>query len=259
MQLSRRDFVIGSTTLLTGCAGGQNSAAPQSTTTTTSTTTASSTECRPQPYVDSPTKRAEYAIGLYQDAYDVLQTAQQDIGVIIDQDGLIAHKEEGADANYPDGLILERREGGDVLITLALRTTDQSALYDMRHSRFYDAIEQLRSVQEFLTNRIDGTEQFTPPWQEIEQFLEACEVKNGDLFVTPVANGLEATKHLRTAAMKFEAECKAYLDQDAEFEDEVPEADELQDQGVAALKQAAGAYPRTPESLENKVLVYRSE
>lgn len=216
-------------------------------------------KCSPQPYIENPADRAEYAVGLYEDGYDVLETAQESIGVMMGPDGIVLEKDTGVDANYISGLVVERKDGGDTVISLAIRTTEESALYDMRNSRFYDAIERLREIQEYLYNRINGTEHFDAPWNECNQFISQCEVKNEDVFVKPVNRGLAATKHLKSAASLFEEECKSYLDNDAKFEENVSEAENIQHKAISELYSAANEYPRSPESLKNEVLVYAGD
>ncbi|GGK82817.1 hypothetical protein [Haloarcula sebkhae] len=259
MHLSRRQVIAASTILFAGCASSSSSESIESETTTERRQTTNSKKCYPQPYIETPADRTEYAVGLYEDGYDVLESAQENLGVIMGPDGIMLKENTGVDANYIQGLVVERRDEGDTVISLIVRTTDQSALYDMRNDRFYDAIEKLRELQEYLDNRINGTTHFDPPWEECEQFIDQCDVKNQDLFVKPVRNGLAATRHLKSAASLFERECKSYLDNDASFEESVSEAEDLQEKAISKLYSAADKYPRTPESLENEALVYRSD
>ncbi|GGL28855.1 hypothetical protein GCM10009037_10660 [Halarchaeum grantii] len=250
MDISRRSFVVGSVFLLAGCTGNSSEANQQPTSTPTETPTETTrSKCNPK-YVEDTEDRTEYALGLYEDAYDGMNNSEDEIGAVIESDGLYATQEEGPDANHPDGLILEEREGGDVLITLV--DLSDSALSDMRNDRFHDAIEGFRGAQGALESNIGS-------WQNALEFVNDCEINDNDLFPQPIQNGISSAEHLKAAAAKFEEECKAYLDNDATFEEDVSDASQLQEEGVEELREAAATYPRTPQSLEDEVLVYRSD
>lgn len=250
MDISRRTFVVGSVFLLAGCTGNSTEANQQPSSTPTETPTETTrSKCNPE-YVEDTEDRTEYALGQYEGLYDGMRGGQEELGVMMDSDGLMARKEEGVDANTPNGLILEEREGGDVLITLV--DYSDSALSDMRNDWFHDAIEGFRGAQGFLESNIEA-------WEEHLEFVNDCEINEGDLFPQPMRNGISTAEHLKAAAAKFEEECKAYLDNDAAFGEDVSEASQLQEEAIAELGEAAATYPRTPQSLEDEVLVYRSD
>lgn len=248
--MSRRKFVVGSVFLLTGCTGNRTEANQQPSSTPTETPTETTrSKCNPR-YVENTSDRTDYALGLYDESYDVMNRSEDEMGVVIESDGLYARKEEGVDANHPGGLILEEREDGDILITLV--EVSESALADMRNDRFHDAIQRFRGTQRTLTLNIES-------WEESLEFVIGCEINEADLFPQPIQNGISTAEHLKAAAAKFEEECKVYLDNDASFEENVPEASKLQEEAIEELREAANTYPITPQSLEDEVLVYRSD
>ncbi|WP_277541299.1 hypothetical protein [Haloarcula laminariae] len=250
MERSRRSVLVGGVALVAGCGGretGGSNGSPTETGRRTATTAA--TDCAPSG-IETREGRTEYALSAYEDAYDDMNGALDEIGAVITGDGLYAAREEGPDANTPDGLILETRDGGDVLVTLT--DLSGSAIADMRNDLFYDAIEAFRGAQGALDSNVDS-------WNEVREFVTACEVDDADLFPGPIADGIATARHLRTAAEKFEQECTVYLDNDATFDTELAEADRLQADAISALRSAAADYPRSPTSLENEVTVYRSE
>jgi len=267
MDTARRSFIASSVLLIAGCTG-QNPIGSQPTTTETTepSTNASgesdSLECNPE-RVEDKTDRTEYAVEVYEQAYDDLRNGQEAIGAMMDSEGLYLKREEGADANVPDGLIIDREDGGDVLLTLV--DYSGSPLSDMRNSQFYNALEGFRAAQGVLETNIGGDDstvlQRKNPdgWKYADKFTNSCSIENRDLFPEPIENGISTAEHLIAAAEKFAEECTVYIDNDAEFEDDIPEATEIQQEAVSELQSAANNYPRTPDSLENEVLVYRGE
>ncbi|WP_338756447.1 hypothetical protein V9T20_12270 (plasmid) [Halobacterium salinarum] len=262
MKISRRELVSSSPLLLAGCIGQTTNDSKQASTEEGGQTTESSESSTGMcSEYESEEKRTEAALGLYEGAYDGLKSGQEEIGAMIDSKGIRVQKEEGPDANTPNGLILEEKKNGDVLITLV--QYDGSALYDMHNSWFHDALEKFQKAQQVLKSNLESRstewERSDGGWNYTQKFVNQCEIKHADLFPQPINNGISSVEHLINAAAKFEEECKVYLDNGAEFEDDVPEADELQQDAVSKLKEAASYYPRTPKSLEDQVLVYRSE
>jgi hypothetical protein len=267
MDTTRRSFVASSVLLFAGCTGADPGGSESTPTETTEPSTNTSTEsdaleCNPE-RVEDKTGRTEYAVGVYEQAYDDLRNGQEAIGAMMDSEGLYINREEGADANVPDGLIIDREDGGDVILTLV--DYSGSPLSEMRNSQFYDALEGFRDAQGILETNIEGDDstvlQRRNPdgWEYAENFVSGCSIENGDLFHEPIENGMSTAEHLIAAAEKFAEECTVYIDNDAEFEDDVPEATEIQQEAVSELQSAANDYPRTPDSLENEVLVYRGE
>ncbi|MFY4815847.1 hypothetical protein ACOJIV_24635 [Haloarcula sp. AONF1] len=262
MTITRREVVSGSLLLLGGCVGksSNNSEHTPTKEINQSNERAESSSQMCNTY-EGDEKRTEAALRLYKGSYDGLKSGQEVIGPMIDSEGLYASKEEGVDANTPDGLILEEQEGGDVLITLI--HYDNSALYDMYNSWFHDALEKFQEAQEALNSNLESRstewEGSDGGWNYTQKFVNQCDIDHSDLFHQSIENGITSVKHLINSAAKFEEECKIYLDNDADFEDDVPEAKQLQQEAVSELQSAADNYPRTPESLEDQVLVYRSE
>jgi len=267
MKKTRRGIITGTALLFSGCigqAGNENRATStqESASSIDTVTEARSTECGPQ-WVESEADRARYAVSIYEKAYDGLENGKMDIGAMIGPETLYAVKEEGTDANVPNGLIIEEREGGEVLITLA--EYSGSPITDMRISDFYDALEGFRNAQEVLKRNIEGSSDtvkqrsISDGWKGAEEFSNNCDIQEGDLFSEQVNKGKLAAGYLIEAAEKFAEECKVYIDSDAEFEDDIQEAKSFQEEAISKLELAADSYPKNPESLRNEMLVYSGD
>jgi hypothetical protein len=215
------------------------------------------TESYTQP-CKTPEENAEYALSKYKSAHDELQKGQSELGIIISNGAIVASKEQGLDANSPDGLIIEKQDDGDTIITLA--EVDDSAIYKMRNNSFYDAIEQFRAAQTTFAQVIEGhnytikARQSPDGLDHVSEFLDRCDSLEKELLKESVEIGISTAKSFLDAAVLFEEECKAYLDNEARFEENIPEAQELQERAISKLEE--GNYPESPGYLEDRIFVY---
>lgn len=261
MNATRRKIISTSILFLCGCTSrNDNSDNKQEDQAQETEQKNTPTESYTQP-CKSPQENAEYALSKYKSAHDDLQEGQSELGIIISNGAIVANKEQGPDANSPDGLIIEKQDDGDTIITLA--EVSNSAIYKMRYGSFYDAIEQFRAAQTTFAQVIEGhsstikARQSPDGLDHILEFLNECDSLEEELLKESVEIGISTAKSFLEAAVLFEEECKVYLDNEARFEEDIPEAQELQERAISKLEE--GDYPEGPEYLENRISVYSPE
>ncbi len=258
MDATRRKIIFTSTLFTCGCTSRNNNSNNEQESQSQETEQKNApTESYTQP-CETPQENAEYALSKYKSAYDELQRGQKELGIIISNGAILASREQGTNANSPDGLIIEKQDGGDTIIIL--EDLGDSAIYKMRNDLFYDAIEQFRAAQTTFEQVIEGhnhtikARQNPDGLDHVSEFLNRCDSRKKELLEESVEVGISIAKNFLDAAVLLEEECKVYLDNEARFEENIPEAQDIQERAISKLEE--GSYPESPEYLENRIFVY---
>lgn len=126
-----------------------------------------------------------------------------------------------------------------------------SAIELMNLSMFFDAIEAFRSAKSTFKSAISV-------FEETRTFARECHVDSeyDDMILDNCDKGIDMCGFLIKASDEYEKACKVYLDNDADYEDDVPEADEHEDRAIEYIKDSRGSYPISGELMMDRIQIY---